>query len=338
MNYSVNGYCLEWHLRMSNAFNECLVNPIKNLGLDIILQSWDGSKITDEDKSNLGKKPIIFCQLPPSEEILSKSFSKLIWIPMVDHIYSANQRWWNNLPKTIRIIAYSDFVYKRALTADLQVIRVKYYPNPNQFQQSNFNQPLTALYWNRRGLFSPRLIENICERLNIQRLFFLSKTDPFISKNLSIFFPNKIGKTTVEEIPDFLPSSDYLKILQKTNVFLAPRAFEGVGMSFLEAMASGIVVLAYNSPTMNEYINHKINGYLLSDSTKNFYQNIVRKIKKKVLRYSESNYILNKTIKIDDLNQLDLKNIGYRALSDTIVGYENWKNQLIEIKNFITDW
>jgi glycosyltransferase involved in cell wall biosynthesis len=46
------------------------------------------------------------------------------------------------------------------------------------------------------------------------------------------------------------------------NVFVAPRRFEGIGLSFLEAMARGQVVIAENNATMNEYIVHDVNGLL----------------------------------------------------------------------------
>ena len=50
--------------------------------------------------------------------------------------------------------------------------------------------------------------------------------------------------------------------MEQCNIFIAPRKFEGVGVSFLEAMARGIVVIAPDNPTMNEYIEHNKNGYL----------------------------------------------------------------------------
>jgi glycosyltransferase involved in cell wall biosynthesis len=37
---------------------------------------------------------------------------------------------------------------------------------------------------------------------------------------------------------------------------------EGIGLSFLDAMAQGMVVIAANDATMNEYISHGVNGYL----------------------------------------------------------------------------
>ncbi len=51
-------------------------------------------------------------------------------------------------------------------------------------------------------------------------------------------------------------------MLSKSNVYFAPGLYEGIGLSFLEAMAMGMCVVAPNTATMNEYIIHGVNGLL----------------------------------------------------------------------------
>jgi glycosyltransferase involved in cell wall biosynthesis len=53
-----------------------------------------------------------------------------------------------------------------------------------------------------------------------------------------------------------------LDLIKEKGIYIAPRELEGIGMSFLEAMAIGKAVIAVNNPTMNEYIEHGKNGYL----------------------------------------------------------------------------
>ena len=60
----------------------------------------------------------------------------------------------------------------------------------------------------------------------------------------------------------FAEKDDYVKALADCQVFLAPRRTEGIGMSFLEAMALGLAVVAPDGATMNEYIQHGVNGFL----------------------------------------------------------------------------
>ncbi len=56
-----------------------------------------------------------------------------------------------------------------------------------------------------------------------------------------------------------------MDIVSACNVYIAPRLFEGIGFSFLEAMSMGKAVIAADHPTMNEYIIHGVNGYLFSE-------------------------------------------------------------------------
>ena len=58
------------------------------------------------------------------------------------------------------------------------------------------------------------------------------------------------------------PKDEYLKEVAESQVFFAPRLYEGIGMAFIEAMAMGKCVVAPNNPTMSEYITHGYNGLL----------------------------------------------------------------------------
>lgn len=48
-----------------------------------------------------------------------------------------------------------------------------------------------------------------------------------------------------------------------SQVFVAPRLHEGIGMSFLGAMSAGRIVVAHAGATHSDYIKHGRNGYLL---------------------------------------------------------------------------
>jgi glycosyl transferase family 1 len=62
----------------------------------------------------------------------------------------------------------------------------------------------------------------------------------------------------------FKNASDYQECLASSNVFIAPRVAEGIGLALLEAMARGMLVLAHDAPTNNEYISNGINGILFN--------------------------------------------------------------------------
>ena len=62
--------------------------------------------------------------------------------------------------------------------------------------------------------------------------------------------------------PSDHPRAEYLQELSKHQIYLAPRRFEGIGLSFLEAMTMGLCVVAEDQPTHNEYITFGNNGFL----------------------------------------------------------------------------
>ncbi len=67
---------------------------------------------------------------------------------------------------------------------------------------------------------------------------------------------------------NFMPKEEFISIMEKYNVFIAPRKKEGIGISIVEAISRGIYIVGYNDSTMNEYIlNDKI-GFIFDEETK----------------------------------------------------------------------
>lgn len=60
----------------------------------------------------------------------------------------------------------------------------------------------------------------------------------------------------------FERKADLTAVLERANVVFAARMEEGIGQSFLEALARGQCVVAPDQGTMNEYIIHGVNGLL----------------------------------------------------------------------------
>ncbi len=61
----------------------------------------------------------------------------------------------------------------------------------------------------------------------------------------------------------FDSKDDYFRAIQNSDIFIAPRFSEGIGMGFLEAMNLGCCVIAHDLATHNEYISNWKNGILV---------------------------------------------------------------------------
>ena len=57
---------------------------------------------------------------------------------------------------------------------------------------------------------------------------------------------------------------EHLELVSQSLALVAPRRVEGIGMSFIEALAMGRAVLGLDSPTLNEYVQHGKNGVIWS--------------------------------------------------------------------------
>lgn len=80
--------------------------------------------------------------------------------------------------------------------------------------------------------------------------------------------------------------------MSKMLQYIAPRDFEGIGMSFLEAMAMGRCVIAPNNPTMNEYITDGFNGILYElDNPKINKKYNIKSIQENTKKYIQQGYL-----------------------------------------------
>jgi glycosyltransferase involved in cell wall biosynthesis len=102
-------------------------------------------------------------------------------------------------------------------------------------------------------------------------------------------------------------SVGYHQLLERCDIFIAPREYEGIGMAVLEAMSLGKVVAAPNNPTMNEYIVDGRNGILFDlDNPR-------------------------------ELASYDLGGIGARARESFIRGRADWLSQEEQIIEYLSE-
>jgi glycosyltransferase involved in cell wall biosynthesis len=94
-------------------------------------------------------------------------------------------------------------------------------------------------------------------------------------------------------------------VIKQKGIYIAPREYEGIGLSFLEAMSMGKAVIAADNPTMNEYIENGKTGYLFN---------------------------LKKVSTIDLSNVEEVQKNTYQYMKD---GYVKWNSDKKKIINFI---
>jgi len=142
----------------------------------------------------------------------------------------------------------------------LDSLSVRYFPDPQGTRPNSNLDNLVGFFWPRRHEINWRLIKKLISRSRVSRLFYHAAPDRGFPRVIPTDADRKNYHITITEW--FTNKSEFHELLDLVNIYFAPRLYEGIGMSFLEAMAKGMCVVAPDNPTMNEYIVHGVNGLL----------------------------------------------------------------------------
>lgn len=174
------------------------------------------------------------------------------------------QHWMLN--RQARYLNFSQSLHAKALALGCESLLVKYAPNPQQVPKVESFETLRCFFWNRLPT-SPINTKSIGELLKGQLdrcHVHLPRDDLEVSSSkVQQDFDCKVTTSNW-----FQNKSDFDTVLNSCNVFIAPRVAEGIGHAFLDAMARGMLTIAWDLPTHNEYISNWHNGVLINENTK----------------------------------------------------------------------
>ena len=339
-------YGLDWHQRQSPSQRTLVLEPLERL-IDFQQITWNGEEVS-ELPSAIQRVPAVFYQFPPPRSLLRTQNARLVWIPMWDHARFLSSEWWQTLPKTLRVVAFSGEVEKKAKRAGLSNLRITYCANPSEWEPTSWRGERVLMYWNRVGLVGPVFLQRLCETLGIGRMIFIRRVDPLIPSWFDYPLPSRIGNTITTQVSSDgpLPRQDYLGLFNQANIFIAPRLSEGVGLTFIEALARGCAVFAYNAPTMNEYISSGMNGYLLPRYGSSLLRFLGERVRSRLLRYraewmTREPFFEHRVSEWQDweaIGKLDLVTLGNSAREGQAIGFAKWRELIPDLARFILDW
>ena len=335
----MKAYCMPWHKSFSNSVNDYLIDPLVKYE-KIELHGWNGSDNISIDNS----EPVIFCQLLPPKNVLEDNARKVIWIPMWDSVYSREKEWWTQIPDHVRIVAFSKHIETIARQTGHDVLKLKFYKDPKTFAPANWSKPLCLFYWNRTNLVSASFLKIFCKALSIKQLIIINRPDP----GYLPFTDNEISHLSrylsVKSYTSFLDLSVLQNLLSSSHLYIAPRKYEGIGMSFIESMCSGHCVFSIDEVTMNEYICHNKTGIFLK---KDIYkptinQKLINKFKRilnlPIYDLPENAASLTYFQDWDAMNEINFSVVGQNAVQSMHDGFIQWQSQTKEFYNFLVTW
>ncbi len=227
-------------------------------------EAWNGGpKVNLKEISNQGFDTIIsFQQTHFSEKELKEIADKnLILIPMFDDSREFPDEFWKKF-KHVKIINFSKRFHSKLKRLGLMSKYFQYFPSPHDFPQSKVNdKKLSGFFWQRTEKITWNHIKELIKKSGFKKIHIHGAMDP---PGYPLVLPSEDEKKryNITITKWFSEREDYFKILNASTVYFAPRMYEGIGMSFLEAMAMGKCVAAPDNPTMNEYIIHGKTGLL----------------------------------------------------------------------------
>ena len=235
-----------------------------------VVEFWhDGQErsINIEEINNGNFDAIIFWQeIFQLTKIKKMKCQNIIWVPMYDTEMDRKFNFIRTMGYTFLNIKIISFCITLKSVFEKygfkNILNVQYSPKP-QFDNISENIPIkmNILFWQRVKEIDWFLIKKLLNRDNINKFILKNNLD---QENKQPKLPNKKDTEAykMEILNGWLNEEKYINILKESDVFIAPRKYEGIGMSFINAMTNGLIVIAPNTPTANEYIKDNINGYL----------------------------------------------------------------------------
>ena len=328
---TLKAFCLDWHIDRTTSARDILVDPLRPY-CDVELVAWDGESVSGHTLD--ASSPVIFWQLPPPRGLTEDPSAKVVWVPMWDHGY--DRALWTDLPRSVRVVAFSREIQVRAEAAGLQLLNLRYFPDPTEFSPVEWDRGVILSYWNRTGMAGPELLRKLCEAIDARELMFRAEIDPRIDPRAHYELPAQFGNTKVTTISAD-SRDEYLQATRAANVFLAPRVVEGVGLTFLEAMARGAAVIAYDAPTMNEYICDGENGILLAPKRAVRWPKRASRLRS-LLADRNPHPLSSQRQDWGAVAKVDLRAVGSQARADCGVGQTKWRANIESFASFICDW
>ena len=174
---------------------------------------------------------------------------------MYDGSFNASNDFWYSY-RNVKIINFSKTLHNKLLNMGLDSHYIQFFPEHNESFRKGDNKSI--FFWHRISCININLITKLFSKIKIDNIHIHKAIDPM----QQYIEPEDKVPFKIEYSEWYENKKDMIKDIEKSQIYIAPRKLEGIGMSFLEAMALGRCVVAPNLPTMNEYIEHNKNGIL----------------------------------------------------------------------------
>lgn len=183
--------------------------------------------------------------------------------PMLDSARLARESFWRGIAGRMRVVAFSRTLHLQMLRFGIETACFQYMPDPAAHTPVRDPEPDSLFFWQRRPDFGWAELRRLVPKDFAGRIHFHLHLDPTYGRPAPL--PEaEMARHGITTSTWFETRAELDALVSGFAGYVAPRLHEGIGMSFLEAMARGQCVIAADNPTMNEYITDGVNGLLFA--------------------------------------------------------------------------
>lgn len=203
---------------------------------------------------------IVYWEFLPGRFQVGESGKRCVFVPMYDNEWNSVWQWRRLARLGMRVISFCGKLTRHAVACGMHdALDVRFALPPDDTPSAAGNPRIAAL-WERGDVTASTLALLLSPGLFNKILLFRRPGNT----PLSPLSPSFLQEYHIElHDSDYLPEEEYKALLREPGVYIAPRFKEGIGMSFLEALAMGKFVIAHKDATMDEAIEPGVNGLLV---------------------------------------------------------------------------
>jgi GT2 family glycosyltransferase len=182
------------------------------------------------------------------------------FVPMYDGCHAMPDAYWRSLG-AMKVVCFARALFERLQRLGVRSRYAQYFPDPARFPRASWGGGLRGYFWQRQQDLTWHTLRPLLGEARFERFTLHRAVDP----TYGVFAaprPEELARHGVRFTDWFADGEAHRRDLAAHNVYFAPRLREGIGMSFLEAMAMGMLVVAPDRPTMSEYLVSGVNGLL----------------------------------------------------------------------------
>lgn len=193
----------------------------------------------------------------------------IIYVPMYDAVYKLGGSFWKEIGH-VKVVCFSAALRALCLSHRLDSYFIQYYPEAVRPAAAGY-ESRRMFFWQRRNWPNWQTLTSILPACQFEKIHHHVALDPGVEsteESRVLPTPSETGQGNFSSSAWYPEKRDLIAKLREFNVFFLPREREGIGFSFLDAMANGLIPVGFDQPTFNEYVVNGINGLIVDKTSR----------------------------------------------------------------------